>query len=295
MSTQFLLDSGDPKEYQEISDLAHANKSLLWGSTTNPTLIAKHLAGKKVSMRESFSLQKKIVLEILSIVPGAVSAEVYADQTTKASDMINQGKEIASWHPRVTVKLPTTTEGLIARTELRKKGILTNNTLVFSQQQIYAICLHEQLVQKQFGPIVNTWPPFISPFVGRLDDKGENGMDLVRHGIYIKKDFQHDLWMLEASVRDTNHLKEGIDCAAELITAPGKIYREYFTSAQHTSRANSSPLKPIDRWVVPDDIRNITSLYDFMQAITSDTLNIQHELTEKGLVRFANDWKAIIR
>ena len=127
--TKFLLDSGNPDEYKEIAALLGEKARLdsarqgseLWGSTTNPSLIAKKLAseGKKLTPQEAFKLQKDIVLQIIEIVPGAVSGEVYADQNTKAEDMVEQGRDISSWHPRVIVKLPTTLEGMKARLQLR--------------------------------------------------------------------------------------------------------------------------------------------------------------------------------
>src|ERR1700719_1712375 len=114
--TKFLLDSGDPDEYKEITSLAKEKGYELWGATTNPTLIAKKLAGQKITSEEAFALQKKIVFEILDIVPGAVSAEVYADDKTTAEQMVEQGRDIAKWHERIFVKLPTTIEGFKART-----------------------------------------------------------------------------------------------------------------------------------------------------------------------------------
>jgi len=73
-STKFLLDSGNLEEYKELAKLASDNHSQLWGATTNPTLIAKNLSGQKVSEQEAFELQKKVAMEILQIVPGAVSS-----------------------------------------------------------------------------------------------------------------------------------------------------------------------------------------------------------------------------
>jgi len=298
--TKFLLDSGDPDEYRTISALAKEKGSQLWGGTTNPSLIAKKLTGTKVSSRqEAFQLQKDIVLHILDIVPGAVSAEVYADQNTKAEEMIEQGKDIATWHERIYVKLPTTLEGLKARSELRKNKIPINNTLVFSQQQVFAICLHEKLCQKECGPIENEWPPFISPFVGRLDDIGENGMELVKNGMELKETVGTPMWMLEASVRSPEHLKEGIDSGTEIITSPGKIYEEWF----HLSNEEQANLdtqkyqenlanKPL--WEVPENLLTIDSLDAFFKAIESGELDITHELTDKGITRFADDWNAII-
>lgn len=301
---KFLLDSGDPLEFREISELAKSKNSELWGATTNPTLIAKKLEGRKVSMQEAFELQKQIVLEIIEIVPGAVSAEVYADEATTADEMIEQGRQIATWHKRVVVKLPTNVEGFKARTALRKEKIPTNNTLVFSQEQIFAICLHERIVQETFGPLENPerveeWPPFISPFVGRLDDIGEDGMSIVENGMKIKELVGTPLWMLEASVRRVEHIRRGIEANVEIITAPGKVLQEWFSLSQRqqdgvdeTSYAKTLTKKPY--WNPSDELLSIETLPKLMDALEVGVIDIVHPLTDKGLIRFANDWKEII-
>lgn len=297
MTTLFLLDSGDPQEYKLLSEKAKKLGYEIWGSTTNPSLIAKKLAGKKVSREDAFKLQKEIVFEILSLVPGAVSAEVYADQNTKASEMIEQGMDIGSWDKRVVVKLPTTLEGLKARTELRKNKIPTNNTLVFSEQQIFAICLHEKLCQRAYGPINDLWPPFISPFVGRLDDIGENGMDLVINGMETKREVGENLWMLEASVRSAEHIAQGKKLGVETITAPANILEEWFNKDNRevlTQKADNQNLKEIAPWIIPQNLKEIDSLDNFFAKIQNHELDIEHPLTEKGIVRFAEDWKAIL-
>lgn len=291
--TKFLLDSGDPDEYRALSKITKDAGSELWGSTTNPSLIAKKLAGKKLTVKEAFSLQKDLVLEILSIVPGAVSAEVYSEATTPAADMIEQGREIATWHQRVVVKLPTTLEGFKARTTLRKEKIMTNNTLVFSQEQIFAICLHEHIIQNLYGPTDELFPPFISPFVGRLDDTSEDGMSLVEHGMRIKDSFGVGIWMLEASVRTPDHIKRGIDVGTELLTAPMKIYEEWFAKKDEPL-GYTKGLTPIAIWTPTKELTDITTIEDFMRAITTDKLNISHPLTEKGITKFVEDWKTIL-
>lgn len=301
---KFLLDSGDPDEYKAISKLAKEKGSELWGSTTNPSLIAKKLAGKKISQKQAFDLQKEIVLQIIEIVPGAVSAEVYADDKTTAEEMIAQGNDIATWHKRVVVKLPTNLEGFKARTALRRMGILINNTLVFSQEQVFAICLHEKLLQKEDGPIKNEWPPFISPFVGRLDDIGQDGMAFVENSMKIKELVFEGVptgtpWMLQASVRSIEHIKRGIDAKVEIMTAPAKTYQEWFNlseseqnSVDSTSYANTMEKKAY--FEPSDELLDIATLADFMDALEVGVIDIRHELTEKGLVKFAADWKAII-
>ncbi len=296
--TRFILDSGLVSEYKDISTLAQKHHTELWGATTNPTLIAKNFAGKKISTKEAFALQKEIVMEILGIVPGAVSAEVYADAQTSAKDMIEQGRDIATWSNRIVVKLPTNREGFIARTELRKNSIPVNNTLVFSQEQIFAICLHEKIAEKSFGPLHNEWPSFISPFVGRLDDIGLNGMDLVTHGMKIKEIVGAKLWMLEASVRNMHHFAKGLDLSSELITVPAKVYHEWFalsaTEKQAHTAESPTNLSRIPFWQPPNELIEIDSIQAFMETIDNKKLNIQHDLTDKGLVKFAEDWNAVI-
>ncbi len=309
--TRFLLDSGDPDEYREFSHL-------IWGATTNPSLIAKKLESKKISQEEAFELQKKIVLEIIAIVPGAVSAEVYADGKTTHEQMIRQGEEIATWHKRIVVKLPTTIEGFKARTKLRQDKITVNNTLVFSQEQIFAICLHEKLIQEAYRPFnppahsglspsgskTGRYPSFISPFVGRLDDINEDGMSLVENGMKIKKALFEGVphgtpWMLEASVRKVEHIRRGILAKTELITAPAKVYKEWFALSKKDQEkidpvSYSKGLQKPALWKAPKEILQIDSIDEFYKAISSDALNIKHPLTDKGLIRFASDWNAII-
>lgn len=293
----YLLDSGDPEEFKEIAALAKQTNFSLWGATTNPTLIAKKLAGQKISMQKAYDLQKQIVMDIVGLVPGAVSAEVYADTNTTAEEMINQGLDIATWHERVVVKLPTTIEGFKARTALRRKNIPVNNTLVFSQEQIFAICLHERIMKSE-GATDKDWPSFISPFVGRLDDQHIDGMQLVEHGMKMKQTHGFDLWMLEASVRTLEHMQRGVDIKTELITAPAKIYREWFTKEIQDSRfkiqESKTDLRAIPYWEPSKELLAITTEAAFMDAITSEKLNIQHYLTDKGIIRFAEDWKSII-
>ena len=296
--TQYLLDSGDPQEFQAIATLAKEHNEVLFGATTNPTLIAKKLAGKKVSQQEAFELQKQIVMEIVNIVPGPVSAEVYADETTTAEQMVEQGRAIAKWHERVVVKLPTTLEGFKARTILRREKVAINNTLVFSQQQVFAVCLHERLIQ-QTQRIESPWEPFISPFVGRLDDRGEDGMTVVEHAMRLKRAHNFTPLILLSSVRRIEHVKRGLDCEVDLMTSPGKVYQEWFpiTTEQReavNTKSYANNLKPIDYWEPDPELLAIDSLDSFMEALTFGVIDIRHELTNMGLTRFASDWKTII-
>lgn len=297
---KWLLDSGDPEEFKEISELLKSENDILWGATTNPSLIAKKLSEKKLTQKELFEEQKRIVLEILDVVPGAVSAEVYADSSTSFEQMIEQGLELSSWHKRVVVKLPTTTEGFKARTELRKQGIAINNTLVFSQQQIFAICLHEKIIQQTYDPKEGDFLPFISPFVGRLDDQGQDGMQLIEYGMNIKDGFKFGLWMLESSVRRVEHIKRGLEAHCEIATIPAKVYKEWFAlnneqieSLDPFSYAKN--LQAIDQWTPSSKLLEISTIEQFESAISTRELDMFHPLTDTGIERFSADWNALIK
>lgn len=296
--TKFLLDSADITEFREISSLLKKSGYELWGATTNPTLVAKLASpNNKITQKEAFDFQKKLVLEILDIAVGSVSAEVYADQSTTAEEMVKQGLEISQWHKRVSVKVPTTFEGFKARTELRKKGISVNNTLVFSQQQIFAICLHEKIIQELYQPN-GTFPPFISPFVGRLDDTNQDGMMLVENGMKIKENFNYEVWMLEASVRKPEHIERGIISEVELITAPAKAYKEWLLEPKDQLidvMDYAQNLEIVPYWNPSKELMEIDSIEGFESAIQSGQLVITHPLTEKGIIRFAQDWHAILK
>lgn len=297
-NTKYILDSGDINEYKQVIELAHTAHEEIWGGTTNPSLIAKKLTGKKVTQQEAFALQKEIVLEILSLVPGAVSAEVYADPKTPPQQMIEQGREIATWHERVVVKLPTTIAGFKARTELRKLGIPVNNTLVFSQEQIFAICLHEALMQKLYQPKASLYPSFISPFVGRLDDSGENGMDIIKHTMRLKAMFKTPLWSLEASVRTLAHMAKGLALQTELITAPANIYKEWLLlplEEKQRHEEESEAGVTISEWNPSAEMGQITSIEIFDQMLLTNQLDIRHELTDKGIIKFTQDWQSILQ
>ncbi len=298
--TKFLLDSGNPNEYREIANLAKQHSTEIWGATTNPTLIAKQLGGKKLTSQEAFNLQKQIVMEILRLVPGAVSAEVYADGKTTASEMVGQGSEIASWHERIVVKLPTTLEGLYARTKLRQLGIIINNTLVFSQEQIFAICLHEKLVMKEgSGTEKKAYPCFISPFVGRLDDSGLNGMDIIKNGVTLRNAFKFSPWILSSSIRTLRHMELTIHYNCDILTAPAKVYLEHFghdnKSEDELGSSTQTPeLIQIPYWKPKDELLRISTLDELFSAISSGRLNINHPLTIKGIQKFSEDWSSII-
>src|SRR5262249_16268013 len=172
--TKILLDGGDSEETQRIRKLL----GFLDGQTTNPSLIAKNPEVKKLvvsehglSAREQMSEYQKIVEAISPLIGDAgVSIEVFAEENTTAENILDQAREMFTWIPNAFIKYPCPRAGLRAAERSVGSGIRVNMTLCFSQAQAAAVYAATK------GAKV---PVYVSPFVGRLDDIGENGVDLV--------------------------------------------------------------------------------------------------------------------
>ncbi|MDO5564627.1 MAG: fructose-6-phosphate aldolase [Eubacteriales bacterium] len=189
---KIFIDTANVDEIREASLLG-----IIDGVTTNPSLIAKE--GKDV---------KEVLKEIVKIVDGPISGEVKAS-TTKASDMIKEGEEIAQLHPNMVVKIPMTEEGLKAVNELHKKGIKTNVTLIFNANQA--------LFAAKAGA------SYVSPFLGRLDDISEYGIDLVREISTIFSNYGYETEIIAASIRNPLHIKDCALAGADIATVPYKV------------------------------------------------------------------------
>jgi transaldolase len=190
---RFFVDTAD---VSEIKDLAATG--LLDGVTTNPSLVAK--AGRDF---------KQIIAEICEVVPGPVSAEVAA---VDYEGMLKEGRELAKIAKNVTVKVPLTLDGLKACKALTGDGTMVNVTLCFSANQA--------LLAAKAGAT------FVSPFIGRLDDIGLNGMDLIREIRVIYDNYQ-DLStdILAASIRTVGHVREAAMIGADVATIPPSILK----------------------------------------------------------------------
>lgn len=252
LKTRIFLDGGDPGETGEAIKLL----GFLDGQTTNPTLIAKTFQN---STGNPLDFYKKVVKEISRLIPnGSVSIEVVDE------DMLKQAVEMNSWIPNAHIKFPTTKQGLPAAEKAIKMGIKVNMTLVFSQEQaaaVYSATKHE-------GADV-----FVSPFVGRLDDKGENGMDLIRNILKMYESSDHHVAVLTASVRNLNHFMQALAIGSDIITAPFKVLKEW----AEITHLKDIPYKDLD---LNQDWKKF---------------NIKHELTDKGIEKFASDWNALIK
>lgn len=186
----------DTADIAEIKDLAAMG--LLDGVTTNPSLILK--AGRPML---------DVIAEICAVVDGPVSAEVTA---TDADKMIAEGKKLAALAANVVIKLPLTWDGLKACKALTGEGFKTNVTLCFSASQA--------LLAAKAGAT------FISPFIGRLDDIGVDGMQLIRdiRGIY-DNDEDLNTYILAASIRTQNHVKDAALAGADYATIPPAVIK----------------------------------------------------------------------
>jgi transaldolase len=188
----------DSANLEEIKTAA--SWGILDGATTNPSLIAKE--GKDF---------KKTILEICKMVNGPVSAETVS---LDAAGMVKEGKEFANWHKDVYVKVPCTVEGIKAVEAFKKLKIRTNVTLVFSPNQV--------LLAAKAGA------DLISPFVGRLDDAGEDGMEMVAKSLAIIENYNFTSKILVASVRSPLMVERAAVLGAHIVTVPFKILEQMY-------------------------------------------------------------------
>jgi len=187
---KFFLDTANLDELKKGADWG-----ILDGVTTNPTLIAK----------EGRPLEEQ-VRKICDIVDGDISAEVVA---TEFSAMVQEGRRLAKIHKNIVVKCPLTRDGIKATSTLSKDGIRVNVTLCFSPGQA--------LLAAKAGAY------FISPFVGRLDDVGHIGMELVRNIVQIYRNYNFKTQVLAASLRSPTHVIEAAEAGAHIGTMPFKV------------------------------------------------------------------------
>lgn len=189
---KFFIDTGDIGEIKEAAKLG-----ILDGVTTNPSLVAK--TGKKY---------KDLVKEICEICQGPISAEVLA---TDYDGMMSEAHAWAKLAPNIVVKIPLIEEGIKATVTCTKEGIKTNVTLCFQAVQA--------LVAAKAGAT------FISPFIGRIDDSGWDGMQVIRDIRKIYDNYHYKTEILTASVRTVNHVREAAEAGADIVTIPFSTFK----------------------------------------------------------------------
>jgi transaldolase len=186
-----FLDTANIDEIREAASLG-----IISGITTNPSLVSK----------EATSDYETVTKTICSIVSGSVSAEVLAED---AEAMIAEARTKASWAPNVTIKIPVTADGIKATTVLSKEDIDINMTLCFSVNQALLAAL--------------AGAAYVSPFVGRLDDVGHDGMQLVKEIVDIYNHYQFNTKVIAASIRHPLHCVAAAKAGAHIATVPYKI------------------------------------------------------------------------
>ena len=192
---KIFLDTANVEEIQAAKELG-----LLDGITTNPTLLSKESAP-----------YRKVLEQICEIVQGPVSAEVVSEDH---QGMVREGKELSTIAENIVVKCPLTPEGLKAVRKLKDDGIRCNVTLCFSVPQA--------ILAAKAGAYI------VSPFVGRLDDIGSDGMALIRDIVKVYRNYQFETQVLVASIRNPLHVIEAARVAADISTMPAKVFHSLF-------------------------------------------------------------------
>ena len=192
---KFFLDTANLDEIKKVAAMG-----LLDGVTTNPTLISRE--------KGAF---KDIILSICEVVPGPVNAEVVS---LDAEGMLREGRELAKLHPNVIVKIPMTRDGMVAVRKLANENIRTNVTLIFSPSQA--------LIAAKAGA------SYVSPFIGRLDDVSQIGMELIEQIVAIYDNYDFETEVLAASLRHPVHVVEAALAGADIATVPAKVFDQLF-------------------------------------------------------------------
>lgn len=190
---KFFIDTAQVEEIREA-----VRWGLVDGVTTNPSLIAR--TGRPYA---------EVLREICGLVDGPVSAEVAA---TEATAMLEEGEKLARIHPNIVIKCPLTVEGLKATRALSRRGLKVNVTLIFAPLQ--------GLAAAKCGA------SYLSPFVGRLDDIGHDGMAVVEQLVRILRNYDYAAQVLVASVRSPGHLLRAAEAGAQVATVPFAVLKQ---------------------------------------------------------------------
>lgn len=282
LKAKIFLDGSDLDETKKILTLL----GFLDGQTTNPTNFAKSpevveriKRGEKFDRDEVYAAYKKRVQQLSALLPdGAISIEVYAEKATTAEQMFAQGKEMFSWIANAHIKFPTTTAGLAAAERAIAEGMRVNMTLVFTQSQAAAVYAATKGANR--GSV------FVSPFIGRWFDRGVNGMDLIKNILKMYEGGDGHVEVLTSSVRTAEQFEEALAIGTDIITA-------YFKAIESWGEAGM-PTPPLDSFKANPNLAPIPyQSIDLNQPWTA--FDVSHELTDKGLESFANDWNSLIK
>jgi transaldolase len=284
-TTKILLDGGDPEETRKIKSLLGS----LDGQTVNPSLISKGqriqrqiASARKFNLKQFKEEYKAIVQEISPLVDEAgVSIEVFANLRTTSSEMVAQGREMFSWIPNAHIKYPCTYEGLRAAQHSVEQGIRVSIGLCFSQEQAAGVYAATQTSEA---------PAYVCPYIGRLDDSGVNGVELIRNIRRMYEDGDGHVSVLAASVRSLNRLLACLALGVDMVTVPGRVLESWAAQGSpvpdpdfiYNGKPRPKPLKSIS-------FRPL-NLYKPWNAF-----NLRHDLTRKGIEKSATDLENVIR
>jgi transaldolase len=299
---KIFLDSGDPADTQKALDML----GFLDGQTTNPSLVAKNpeiqqriADGQKFTENDLLTFYEQVIQDISKLIPnGSVSIEVYADSNSTKEDLLKQAEQMYQWIPNAHIKLPTTKTGLEAGEQFVKDGGRVNMTLVFTQNQ--ALAVHKMAGDCKAGQV------FVSPFLGRLDDIGINGMDLIENILDMYQIIDSKVQVLGASTRNLDHILGSIALGVDILTLPLKLINQWIEASSKIEVEQNIEGQKLVQLVLPDDdyeykAENLSVIAP-TEIVTDGTLDdilqnldITHELTDKGLAKFASDWLGLIK
>jgi transaldolase len=285
---KFFVDSCDPADTQRAVKLL----GVVHGQTTNPTLLTKNpeiqrylSQGKKLKTSELLKMYKEAIQAIASYTDGALSVEVYADWITSAQDMLQQAEEMQNWSKNVYIKFPTIPEGLKAASEFTRTGGHVNMTLVFDQPQAAAVYSATRLTQGT---------AFVSPFVGRWDDRGYYGLDIIRNIRQMYDEFDTvrkvspcHVEILAASIRTLDQMHGAIALGADIITAPLSALQAWVDAG--SDRSPSLPTRPSNLQPIEYQELNCEEDYSLYSIDRSE-----HGLLYQGLAKFVKDWQSVV-
>lgn len=187
---KYFVDTANVEEIRKAAELG-----IIDGVTTNPSLLARE--GREF---------KEVIKEITEIVDGPISAEVIS---LEAKGMVSEALELSTLHKNIVIKVPMTAEGIKATSILSKQGIRVNVTLVFSVTQALAAA--------------KAGAAYVSPFIGRIDDIGSNGIDLIEEIMFIFRNYGIETEVIAASIRNRNHLSQAAIAGADVATIPYQV------------------------------------------------------------------------
>lgn len=275
LKTKIFLDSASPKETKDAIRIL----GFLDGQTTNPSLLSKNEKAKG----NALNFYRDSVRKISEMISGSVSIEINANQNTGSKEMFKQARGMNAWLTsgrKRHIKFPITHEGIKAARLALKDGICVNMTLCFSQEQAAAVYAATRGAQK--GQV------FISPFIGRLDDMGQNGMDLVKNIIFMYKNGDGHVEVLAASIRSLSHLLYAIYCCSDIVTAPLSVLKQWAQMGKPILDESHFYPGPSMADLEPIEYKNLDLAGRWRD------FDIHHSLTDSGLQNFSDDWNKLM-